>query len=123
MRNHLNQIGNWPERARAANYHAEPLARLCGVSTRTLQRFFASKKWGSAQHWLNELCLERAPSLLKDQGMSVKEAAAESGYTQPSHFSRKFKEFHGVSPSVSQKAYLARLSPPGTHLSPPGTYS
>jgi transcriptional regulator GlxA family with amidase domain len=121
MRSHLNQITNWPERAHAAKYHAKELARSCGVSLRALQRFFASRKWDGPQTWLNDLRLGRARSLMREGCKSVKEAAHESGYSQPSQFSSKYKEFHGLPPSLDQKAFLSQVSLRDMKLPPPGT--
>ena len=122
MKNHLDQIGNWPERAKAAKYGGKELACLCGVSLRTLQRFFVWKKWGHPQTWQNELRLKAAPALLQ-AGLAVKEVANATGYNQSSQFSRKYKEFYGMSPSQVQKPFDSRLSPCDMLLSPPGTPS
>src|SRR5437660_1051956 len=98
MRTPLNQIKNWPARAKAAKYKPKRLAKACGVCLRQLQRYFHSK-WGKTpRQWMNDLRLGKALPLLK-AGCSVKEAARSSGYAQPHHFSDSFNRFQGKRPS------------------------
>ncbi len=49
---------------------------------------------------ISELRLERAAALLEKQAVSVSEAAYAVGYDSVSHFSRRFKERFGKSPSL-----------------------
>ena len=61
--------------------------------------------------WLNALRLARAYELIRS-GESVKSVAFELGFKQLSHFSRAFKQAHGVAPRLVAAQYqslLARL--------------
>jgi len=92
--------------AQAAHYDANELAKLCGVSTRQLQRYFRRNFHHTPQHWLNERRLAAAQSLLLS-GDSVKKVALDLGFKQPSHFCRQFKNRNHMTPSqfaVSQNA-------------------
>ena len=98
MKSRLCQVKNWAELARAANYRASELAKKCGVSTRELERFFLAGTGKHPHEWLNEL-RQMQGCLLITRGKSVKEAAFELGYKYPAHFTRDFKQFHGIAPT------------------------
>ncbi len=53
--------------------------------------------------------LELALRLLA-RGKIVKEAASETGYKQPSHFSRDFKRLYGVPPTKTRLLRRERLN-------------
>jgi|ERR1019366_3379511 transcriptional regulator GlxA family with amidase domain len=98
MNTKLNHIQNWPELARQANYSASALAKILGISVRTLHRYLLKQMGKSTKTWLAELRQHNAHELLYD-GFSVKEAAACLGYKQPNNFSRKYKSQTGICPS------------------------
>jgi AraC-like DNA-binding protein len=94
---HNHSTATWESLASRAQYRAGDLARLLGVSLRTLQRYFRAKYNCTVSDWLRELRLESARLRLPLSG-SVKEVAFDLGYKQPSHFTRDFKQRFGVSP-------------------------
>jgi AraC-like DNA-binding protein len=75
------------------------LAAHLGVSDRHLQRLFRRCLDTTPQAWLDCLRLQAARRLLP-RAASVKEVAYELGFRRPFHFSRKFKERYGHSPSA-----------------------
>jgi len=89
---------NWEELAPAAHYNAQELAKLCGISTRQLQRHFRFRFCCSPQSWLNHRRLLVAEELLLS-GDSVKKVALDLGFKQPSHFCRVFKTWNHMPPS------------------------
>jgi len=93
----LDTIKNWEERARKARFQVARLARECGVSERQLRSYVRVKFRTPPHAWMMAVRLGVAPALLA-QGFSVKRISAELGFSQPSHFSREFKQFYGVSP-------------------------
>lgn len=90
--------GEWEVLAEAAHYNSNELARLCGVSTRQLQRHFRRCFYCSPQSWLNEQRLLAAQQLLLS-GESIKKVALDLGFKQPSHFCRQFKIRTKMTPS------------------------
>ena len=100
------QNQRWETLAKTANYKANELAVLCGVSLRTLQRHFSKNYQVKISEWLRAMRLRQAYSQLTS-GLSVKEVAFDLGYKQLSHFSRDFKGYYGVNPSL--------LTPVRTH--------
>jgi AraC-like DNA-binding protein len=96
-RTHNHSTATWESLATRAQFRAGDLARLLGVSLRTLQRYFRAKYNCTVSDWLRELRLEFARARLPSCE-SVKEVAFDLGYKQPSHFTRDFKQRFGVSP-------------------------
>ena len=88
---------SWEQLAKEAQFRPHALAEVCGVSMRTLQRYFRAQYNQTVSDWLRELRLNEALQFLKACD-SVKEVAFELGYKQPSHFTRDFKKRFGVPP-------------------------
>lgn len=85
-------------------FRVAPLAKELGISQRHLQRYTCLLFGRSPQDWLNDWRLILAAQMLKEN-RSVKWVALDLGYKQVSHFSREFKRFHKLSPTM----FLARL--------------
>jgi transcriptional regulator GlxA family with amidase domain len=98
MNSKLNHIQSWSELARQANWSVSALAKKCGVSARTLERYFLKDMGKCPKAWLSEQRQLLASKLLLD-GSSVKETAACLGYKNQHHFSRDFKKQYGRPPS------------------------
>ncbi|MCU0785603.1 MAG: helix-turn-helix transcriptional regulator [Verrucomicrobia bacterium] len=98
MTSKLHRIENWGARARDAEFSAHKLAKRCGVSLRSLERFFKETKAMTPQQWLHYQRLLQATSVLVESD-SIKQAADLLGYKRASHFSREFKKHFGGSPS------------------------
>jgi len=75
------------------------LARRMGMSESHLRARFRAEAGLSLGRYLRESRLRWAALGLKDQGWSVKEAAARAGYPDPFSFSRAFKRAMGFPPS------------------------
>jgi AraC-like DNA-binding protein len=107
--NTLNQIQNWPERAKQANYCATTLAKHCRISLRTLERYWRKEFGQSPKSWLVNHRLEKADGMIKS-GLSVKETAGNLGYEHFNNFSRDYKEHTGCCPTA--KTTPIRPPPP-----------
>jgi len=73
------------------------LAASVGLSPFHAARLFARQVGMPPHAWRVQLRLNRAQELLR-RGLSVTEAAAATGFTDQSHFTRHFKRAHGVAP-------------------------
>lgn len=98
MARRLERIGDLAERAARANWCVRTLASHCRVSLSTLERHIKEKFGMSPQRWLAQLRMDRAAKKLRE-GLMVKEAAFETGFKNPHHFSHRFKEHEGHPPS------------------------
>lgn len=76
------------------------LAAKCGLSASRLIHLFTRQIGTSPQQYLEDHRLRRASHLLRSSGMSVSEAAAETGYANAFYFSNRFKKKFGLSPSA-----------------------
>lgn len=78
------------------------LARAAGISKRYLHGIFAGAGTSFGRE-LNELRLQRGESLLRDARYAarhISEIAYMVGFTDPSHFARRFRAHYGASPAA-----------------------
>ncbi|MGD8377933.1 MAG: response regulator, partial [Acidobacteriota bacterium] len=85
----------------------DDLAREVGQSRRTLYRRVEELTGTSPMALIWKVRLEEAARLLSERAGNVGEVGYAVGFRSVSHFSRKFREHHGESPS----AWRARHSP------------
>jgi len=99
------------ELAAKANYDSRALAKLCHLSTRQLQREFRRRFGMTPQQWLDERRLKAAGPMLLS-GEPVKKVAYDLGFKQTSHFCRKFKFQHRMTPReyISAQLFASRRS-------------
>lgn len=100
---------NWETLAVAAHYRPRELASLCTVSLRTLQRHFSSRYGKTLSEWLRDVRISHAYDRIK-AGEAIKAVSYDLGFKQPSHFSRVFKQVHGVAPSTITSRGNSRLN-------------
>ena len=85
------------------NLKMEEYAELSNRSLSAFKRDFQKLFNTTPGKWLLEKRLNHAMHLLSNMNKTVSEVAFESGFENPSHFSRSFKERFGISPaSVKQ---------------------
>ena len=77
----------------------DAVAVACQIDGPYLSRLFARFHGERPYQFLTRLRMEHAATLLLEQGLSVREAAAALGFGDPFHFSRVFKSVHHVPPS------------------------
>jgi AraC-like DNA-binding protein len=81
------------------NLKLEQYAELCNRSLSAFKRDFQRQFNVTPGKWLLEKRLQHAMHLLRNLNQTVSEAAFESGFENPSHFSRSFKGKFGLSPN------------------------
>lgn len=86
----------------------EALARLAGINRQKLKTGFKRLFGTTIHNYLREERLETA-SLLLLSGKHVVDVANSVGYSNQSHFSRRFKEKYGVLPKDYIKAIQAKI--------------
>jgi AraC-like DNA-binding protein len=84
------------------NLKLEEFARLSSRSLSAFKRDFLRFYEISPGKWIMEKRLNYSLHLLSNLGRTVSEAAFESGFESPSHFSRAFRLRFGTSP-ISMK--------------------
>jgi AraC family transcriptional regulator len=82
----------------------EELAQECGLTRAHFARAF-SRSVGIAPHrWLIKRRIEVAKEMLRDDRLSLKDVALESGFCDQSHFTQQFTGIVGVSPGAWRRA-------------------
>ena len=107
MDSRLARIQDWESLARKADFNAGKLAKLCQVSPRQLERFFAKKVHQTPGQWLRRLQCWMATELVA-RGYTTKEVAVELKFSNASHFCREFKKNFGASPMKFCASTLAK---------------
>jgi len=80
----------------------EDCAKLLNISSKTLQRNLKEKET-SYQELKNTVIIDKAKQILISSNKSMIEIAEELGYASASNFSRSFKFFVGIAPTIYQK--------------------
>lgn len=97
MNTKLNYIQDWLPLAKQAKWSVARLAKLNGITERTLRRHFIKRTGKTPKDWLAEQRQKLAISLLLN-GTSVKETASAICYQHAQSFSRAFKRRSGRCP-------------------------
>ncbi|MBQ7720800.1 MAG: helix-turn-helix transcriptional regulator, partial [Clostridia bacterium] len=74
------------------------LAESCGLSVAHFSRLFRLVTGHTMTDYLMRIRISKAMTLLKSQDVSVYDAAAEVGYTDPEYFSRVLRAVTGLPP-------------------------
>ena len=83
-----------------AEYSVEGLCRQVGVSYASLNRKLRALTGRSAIQLLRQLRLQKAKMLLRQPSLSISDVAYDSGFTDPSYFSRVFTREEGMTPTA-----------------------
>lgn len=76
----------------------ELFAKELGISSRYLRHNFKKKIGVGPKAYLVEYRINKALELFKDQSLSIKEIAFDSGFVSQQYFSKVFKEYIGITP-------------------------
>ena len=83
----------------------ETAAEIAGVSVRTMQRRLAAKA-SSFEETLDRVRFEKALELMREPEGKLGHIAWRLGYADPANFTRAFRRWTGVSPSVYRLSHL-----------------
>ena len=87
------------------------LSKKAGINATKLKKDFKSVFGKTIGHYLRDARLQYAWLLFTSEGYSVTRVANEVGYTNVSHFSRRFKERFGMLPKDFLKEQKSALPP------------
>ena len=88
----------------------EEIAAVSGLNRSYFGKVFRDAVGESPQAYLLHYRMARAAQLLKETRLSIGEIAAQVSYDNQLHFSRAFKNVHGISPREYRSTHL--LEPP-----------
>jgi AraC-like DNA-binding protein len=80
------------------SWTVEEMAAVCNLSVNQFIRVFRKHTGLTPKKYLDGLKVKIASELLKSSNEAVSQIAANLGFDDPFHFSRRFKEITGVSP-------------------------
>jgi AraC-like DNA-binding protein len=80
------------------------LARAARLSESRFAHLFTREVGSSPGRYLHALRMIRARLLIERTSLSIKEVMAQVGCNDPSHFTRDFARFHGLSPRAWRAA-------------------
>lgn len=81
------------------------LAEIAHLSVSALERRFKKYLHKTPKQFINEIRLEHARKLLVETTLPVALVASESGFSDPSYFTRQFSRLFGLIPSEFRKNY------------------
>ncbi len=84
----------------------EEMTDFCSLSASQLTRIFKAKTGMTSKNYIDNLRMQLASEMLAVKYRTVKEIAADLGYPDPYHFSRRFKELKGFSPLQYKEKFL-----------------
>ncbi|UQZ91000.1 hypothetical protein C4J81_17965 [Deltaproteobacteria bacterium Smac51] len=77
----------------------ELVAETAGLSSRQLERLFHHYVKNTPAEYFRRLRLRHARWLLRNTAKAIRDIAMECGFTDGSHFTKRYKEYYGHSPS------------------------
>lgn len=95
----FNLFLNLANRANNPEFTVEDLAVEIGMSVSNLYRKSKAHLNESANHLLRFIRLQKALLYLKDEELSIANVAMESGFNNPSYFSKCFQSSFGITPA------------------------
>ena len=92
-------------------FKVETICEYVGLSERQLQRKIKAITKKSPNQLIRTVRLRQAKKMLLSQPDKILDIAFQTGFTNPSYFSRCFKIEFGVSPSdfLQQKKYMSEM--------------
>ncbi len=85
-------------------------AEECEINIRYMARLFRKYLRISPHEYIMRLKLNRSANLLLNSNMPVNKIAFMTGFKDPYHFSRAFKKFHNIAPSLYRRLHICNAS-------------
>jgi AraC-like DNA-binding protein len=100
----LQRIRNYVEEHLAENIELAMLAKIAGLSKWHFVRAFKQSAGITPHFYLIQRRLEKAQQLLEETDLSLAQVALKSGFSDQSHFSRRFRMLLGVTPNSFRRS-------------------
>lgn len=105
---HLQQVFDYIERHYHQGITLSDVAEAVGYSSPYLTTQVAKQTGESVNVWIVKRRMAAARTLLKSTNQTVEEIATKLGYQNACHFSRQFRQHHGLSPTIWRKEHQSR---------------
>ena len=103
------RLQHWLNENFSQKISSNHMAKMLGISVRTLNRRFNLAIEKSPQNYLKDIRLAHAKELLKETNLNIADVAEQAGFNDGSHFSSTFKRFMSVSPKDYREAVKNKL--------------
>lgn len=91
------------------NISVSDIAKEVGISSVHLNRKLRELTNQTTSRFIRNLRLQAAAQMLKEKKHSIAEVSDLTGFSDPSYFSKSFKEFYGMYPSVYMKQNITTM--------------
>ncbi|MBK1986528.1 response regulator transcription factor [Sphaerospermopsis aphanizomenoides BCCUSP55] len=105
---HLQQVFDYIERHYHQGITLSDVAEAVGYSSPYLTNQVAKQTGESVNVWIVKRRMAAACSLLKNTNLTIEEIATKIGYQNACHFSRQFRQYHHLSPTIWRKENQSR---------------
>lgn len=102
----LMELLDWIDSSYTEAITLKDLSKVSGMNEKYLCRFFKEFTSRTPIDYINNLRIESACHELISNGMTITEAALESGFNDLSYFSKTFKRYKGISPREYLKSNI-----------------
>jgi AraC-like DNA-binding protein len=96
----FDRIQDWLEHCFAEDINRETTARQFGITPSYLSRLFHDMGGVAFHQHLTDLRIAHARSLLLGTDLTIREVGDRSGFPDPVHFTRRFRQAVGVTPGT-----------------------
>jgi transcriptional regulator GlxA family with amidase domain len=103
----VEQVQDYIDTHLDAPIRSDSLARMFGVSPRTLTRRFHAATQASMNNYIQQARILLAKKLLETTDDPIEQIRAATGYLDPASFRRAFRQGAGISPRQYRKTYAA----------------
>lgn len=94
----ISELLHWIDNNYTETVTLSDLSEISGLNQKYLCRFFKEYTGRTPIDYINYLRIEAACHEMQHSGLSVTDAALESGFNSISYFTKAFKKYKGVSP-------------------------
>lgn len=98
----LEEIRQAPEKY----WSLDVMTEFCNISISQLNRLFKKETGMTAKNYIDSIRMDIATEMLASSSTTVRQIAKELGYSDPYHFSRRFKELKGYAPMQYKELFL-----------------
>lgn len=101
----LKRITELMERQMSEGVSIDELAKFVGLSTHYFLRAFTASTGQTPHQWLSLKRIENAKKQLGETNLSITDISMDLGFSSPAHFSGRFRQMVGVTPSAWRKEF------------------
>lgn len=100
-------------------FGVEELAHVMGMSHSSIYRKLHALTGKSVNQFIREIRLERAMTLIQNEGLTASKASHQTGFSSPAYFNNCFHEYFGFPPGEIKKKGMNRMEPGRKKINPP----